>query len=212
MRFKELFAAIAIAVAATTACWGGYDEYDIGPFPYYWLFMFPNYNADTNTTVTLIDRRDGTVEVRSERGVYTNYRVLVKRCRQGHTFQSSTNTCVAPVSESSAEFNYCATNNNACNDSDGALIGISASEAFDTCTADTLRTLSWHVASGSALRDIMEHPDRDTVFPDLGDDWLWANQSRETTTASVYRKLDLTEFRSKSEKHGVLCQHSGDFL
>ncbi len=190
----------------------GMDDY------FMWmLFMSPRtytYQPGPGNTITVTDRMDGSVEIVRSYSYYSsaspNYRTRVAKCPQGFTYDNTSYRCVA--AGETALFQYCSVNSNACNNSDGTLNDLGTSEAYNTCKNSTTLALSWQVIKDNVLTDILRHPNRDTVFPTLADNWYWANNTMSTTGGYVYRRADLKESRSKTERHGVLCQYSGSYF
>ena len=181
------------------------DPYWLWPIMLQYIYRSP-YTGDT---ITLEDRADGSIEITKRRSGWTAYRALLQKCPLGFTFNADTKLCAQ--GQGPAVFQYCSVNSNACNASNGTLTNLGTSEAYQGCSSSTLLSLTWQVATETILVDMMHHPNRDAVFPDLQNNWYWANNTNNTTNAYIYRRTDLKESRSKSESHGVICQYAGEF-
>ncbi|MBL8019146.1 MAG: hypothetical protein JNM27_05740 [Leptospirales bacterium] len=210
---KILASILLLALAASLAISCRREEpydYDESTYPF-WVMMLTTYSyrSSSGDTILIQDRLDGSVEMtrrRSYGGLV--YRVLVQKCPLGYTFSTQTKLC---TKGDTVTFQYCSVASNACNASNGTLTNLGTSEAYQGCNSNNLLALTWQVISENVLIDMMHHPDRDSVFPDLMNNYYWANNTSNTTTANVYRRTDLKEARSKTERHGVVCQFSGEF-
>lgn len=205
--------ALVFAFAATLAldCAPRPPVYDEGT-SWLWPMMlqYMSRSPATGDTITLQDRADGSIEITKRRSSgWTVYRALLHKCPLGLSFNADTKLC--SQGQGQTVFQYCSVNSNACNASNGTLTSLGTSQAYQGCSGSTLLSLTWQVALETVLVDVMRHPDRDSVFPDLLNNWYWANNTNNTTTAYVYRRTDLKESRSKTETHGVLCQYGGEF-
>ena len=206
-----LFGSISFPGCDSESVWESYDN----PQFLTWMYFsfFNNRNRLSTDSYTYEDLADGTVKqttYSTYNSVITASEVLyLKKCLQGQTYRLAQNDCQgtgnAGNNYGATTLQYCNANNNSCNSTNFILNNLGSSAAYNSCAADTTAGKTWRVASSGELYTLLVSDSLTVYFPQIGTDYIWANDAYQATQARVFAFGGSSIYVNKTDSYYVLC-------